>query len=1151
MSFTHLHVHSQYSILDGAANLKRLIARVTQLGMKSIAVTDHGNMYGAMEFFTEARKAGIKPIIGCEVYLARNGRQNMSDRNDRSGYHLILLARNKTGYKNLARLVSTGHTEGFYYTPRIDKEDLRKYHEGIIASSACLGGELPQVVMKHGKEKAAEIVQEYKEIFGEDYYIEIQRHGLPEQQEVNAVLLELAKEHEVKILATNDVHFIRKEDYDAHKILICLNTNSDIDDMGDLHYTGNEYLKSSEEMAELYADLPEALSNTQELAEKCEAYDIRSEVILPVFPLPEGFESEDDYLRHLTYIGAEKRFGEISDPIRERLEMELDVFCSKKFSGYFLIVADFINEARKMDVLVGPGRGSAAGSAVAFCIGITNIDPIKYNLLFERFLNPERVSMPDVDVDFDDEGREKVIAYVENKYGKARVAQIVTFGTMAAKTSIRDVARVLKLPLPDADRLAKLVPERAGITLKQAYAEVPELKQARTKGEELIRKTLTYAETLEGSARHTGLHACGVIIGPDELINHVPLCKAKDSDLFVTQYEGKFIESAGMLKMDFLGLKTLSIIKDALVNIRERHGVEIDIDTIPLDDEQTFELYQRGDTVGTFQFESEGMRTYLRELKPNNIEDLIAMNALYRPGPMDYIPLFIDRKQGRQKVVYPHPMLEEILRPTYGIMVYQEQIMQAAQIMGGFSLGKADELRRAMGKKKMDVMEQQKEVFLSGAAGKGIDAEKAEKVYITMAKFAEYGFNRSHSAAYSVVAYQTAYLKARYPAEYMAAVLTHNLSDIKKITFFIDESRRQKIPVLGPDVNESALKFTVNEKGEIRFGLGAIKGVGEAAVLELTGERKKNGKFRSVFDLVKRVNLRTVNRRTFEALAQAGAFDSFGDIHRAQYFNQAPGDDQHFIEKLVRHGSMFQERQQALQQSLFGGGDALEVADPQVPDCEPWTDLQQLQKEKDVIGFYVSGHPLDMYEIEMRHFSKVSLEILKNSLPQLKDKEIRLGGMITDAQHRTTKKGDPFGTFVLEDYTDSFQFFLFKENYLKFKHMIHEGAFVQVTVKVQLRYKSEDQLETRIQGMLLLSEVLDKQASQLILHTMIKDLTPELLSSVRKIAKANKGNCALRFRIMDSDEGLVLEMPSRSVRVNCAGMIRAISELGQFSYTIG
>lgn len=1126
--FTHLHVHTQYSILDGAANIELLIKKAKESGMKALAITDHGNMYGVLKFYSEAKKQGIKPIIGCEVYVATESRTTKEKTRGKHYHHLILLAKNLTGYHNLSKLISLGFLEGFYYKPRIDKEILEKYSEGIIVSSACLGGEVPQMVLNHGEEKAQLAIDWYKSIFKDDFYLELQNHGLPEQHKVNVTLKKLADLNGIKVIATNDVHYINKEDYDAHDILVRLNTGSDINDTkDDLHYSGQEFLKSPEEMADLFPELPEALQNTQEIVEKIEDYSIYSDVILPVFPLPEGFGSEDEYLRHLTYEGAKKLYPEITHEITERLDFELEVIKNMGFPGYFLIVQDFINKAREMDVTVGPGRGSAAGSAVAYCTGITSIDPIRYNLLFERFLNPERVSMPDIDVDFDDEGREKVLDYVVDKYGKNRVAQIVTFGTMAAKLAIRDVARVLKLPLPDADRIAKMVPEKPGITIKKAYEEVPELAAIKKNGEELERKTLQFAETLEGSARHTGTHACGVIIGRDDLINYVPLATAKDSTLMVTQYEGKLVESVGMLKMDFLGLKTLSIIKDAIKNIDRRHRIKIDIDKIPLDDNKTYELYQRGDTIGTFQFESEGMRSYLKELKPTNIEDLIAMNALYRPGPMEYIPLYIRRKHKKEKVVYPHPMLEEILTPTFGIMVYQEQIMQVAQVMGGFSLGKADLLRRAMGKKKMEIMEEQMAIFVEGAAQKGIDEKKAREVFLTMMEFAKYGFNRSHSAAYSLIAYQTAYLKAHYPAEYMAAVLTHNLSDIKKITFFIDESKRQNIPVLGPDVNESYLNFMVNDKGEIRFGLAGIKNVGENAALSIIDERTKNGKYKTIFDFAKRVNLKSVNKRSMESLALAGAFDSFEDTHRAQYFYRENSDDSIFLEKIVKYAADYQVQENASQVSLFGDFSAIEIKDPVLPVCPHWTKLEQLKNEKDVTGFYMSGHPLEDFKVEIDHFCNVNINDIKSNREQYKGKNVSFAGIVTEVNHRTSKTGNAFATFSIEDFTDFDTFILFSEDYLKFKHFLLEGSSLFIKAQIQSRNnKNRDQLDVRITSIVLLSEVIEKFVGEIRIQIPLKSITKNFTKNLNDSIKKNPGNCKLRFEILDDETNSSIAMPA-------------------------
>ena len=1140
--FAHLHVHTQYSILDGAASISKLISKTKEYGMDALAITDHGNMYGVLKFFNEAKKEGIKPIIGCEIYVARNSRFDKRNKEDRSGYHLILLAKNLKGYHNLAKLSSLGYNrDHFYYTPRIDKELLRKYSEGLIASSACLGGELPAAIMNHGKEKAIEVINEHKDIFGDDYYLEIQNSGQPEQAAVNKAIIELSDETGVKLIATNDVHFVNKEDFEAHRILICLNTGKDLDDKTSMHYTGEEYFKTPETMAESFKEVPEAIENIKEIVDKIEEYDITTKnIILPHFPIPEEFSSEDDYLRHLTYIGAKKLYIEITEDIRDRIDYELKVIKEMGFPGYFLIVQDLIAEARKMNVIVGPGRGSAAGSAVAFCTGITNIDPIKYNLLFERFLNPDRVSMPDIDIDFDDEGREKVLNYVVNKYGKEKVAQIVTFGTMAARLAIRDVARVLKLPLSEADRIAKLVPEKPGTTLKSAFKDVPELNEIRKKGEPLQRKTLKFAEILEGSARHTGTHACGVIIGPDNLMEYLPLSTTKDSQLTVTQYEGKLVESVGMLKMDFLGLKTLSIIKDAIINIYDRHGVKIEVENIPLEDEETFQLYQRGDTVGTFQFESEGMRNHLRVLKPTNIEDLIAMNALYRPGPMSYIPKYIDRKHGREKVEYPHPWLEDILKPTFGIMVYQEQIMQTAQKLGGYTLGGADILRRAMGKKQIEEMKKQRLIFVEGAKNKGVDEEKAIEVFDVMERFAEYGFNRSHSAAYSVIAYHTAYLKTHYPAEYMASVLTHNLNDIKKITFFIDESRRRNIPVLGPHLNESDLFFKVNDKGEIRFGMAAIKGVGENAVKAIIEEREKNGAFKDIFDFAKRINLRAVNKRSFEALAKAGAFDHFGNAHRAQYFFRENTDDSIFLEKIIKHAGKFQEKQNSSQVSLFGDDEDMNIPDIAMPECEPWSKIQQLKNEKEVTGFYISGHPLDDYQIEIKNFCTHSIDHLNKDIKKLRNKVITFAGMISSSTSKIAKSGNEFGLITVEDFTDSINLSLFSEAYLKFKHFLIEGSFLLIKAKVQPRYNNPDMLDIKISNMSLLAEAIKSYAREITLSVKAENINQELIQQLKNLIQKNSGICTLKIVVTDLEENISIEMKTKKNKVNPTKFIKAI-----------
>lgn len=1134
--FTHLHVHTNFSILDGAANIDVMMKKAADSGMKALAITDHGNMYGVMHFTTAAAKHGIKPIVGCEVYVTDGSRHDKRGKEDRSGYHLILLAKNKQGYENLSRICSIGFLEGFYYTPRIDKEILRKYSEGIIASSACLGGELPQALMNAGMEKAEEVIREHVEIFGEDYYLELQRHGLTEQEPVNQQLLELAQKFNLKVIATNDCHYINAEDAKAHDILICLQTGRDLDDDTRMRYSGQEYMKTADEMAKLFHDIPEAIANTQEIVDKVEEYQIVRDILLPIFPLPEGFENEDEYLHHLTYEGAKVFYDEITPEVKDRLDHELKIIRDMGFAGYFLIVQDFINEARKMKVAVGPGRGSAAGSAVAFCTGITAIDPIKYNLLFERFLNPERVSMPDIDIDFDDEGRERVMDYVIQKYGRTKVAQIVTFGTMAAKSSIRDVARVLKLPLPEADRLAKLVPEKPGTSLSDAYKEIPELQQALEDPNPLIRETLKYAKILEGSNRQTGVHACGVIIGPTDLVDCIPLSTQKDSDLPVTQYDGKYVESVGMLKMDFLGLKTLSIIKEAVKNIKRRHGIEIDPEQIPLEDEVAYQLYQRGDTVGTFQFESAGMRKYLKELKPNNIEDLIAMNALFRPGPMDFIPDFINRKHGIEKTDYPHEWLEEILTPTHGIMVYQEQIMQAAQIMAGYSLGAADILRRAMGKKKPEEMERQKVIFVEGAFQKGVDKKKAEDIFNVMAKFAMYGFNRSHSAAYSVVAYRTGYLKAHYPAEYMAAVLTNNISDLKKITLFMEECQRQNIQVAGPDVNESALNFVVNDQGVIRFGLGAIKGVGEGAVENIVEEREENGPYKNFVDFMTRISLRAVNKRVIESLAMAGAFDCFENVHRAQFFYTEEENGPTFIDKIVKYAHAQSAQKNSSQMNLFGGAEESVTADPEMPDCPRWEKLEMLKKEKEVTGMYISGHPLDNFKIQIESYCSHNLSQLQD-VDKLRNREVSFAGVILSAQHKYTKNGKPFGSFVIEDYSESLSLNLFSEDYLRVKHFLEKESFVYVKAVIAPRFKSADQYEVKIKSMMLLSDVVEKMSSDLMLEIPLSEVNAAFIDHLVENLKTHQGKCRLKIKLRDEVEKSSVEMLARKTKVEPVGFL--------------
>ena len=1110
--------------------------------MKAVAITDHGNMFGVKEFYNEAKKLGIKPIIGCEAYISVRGRKDKSGSEDRSNRHLIILAKNKKGYKNLSKLVSKGYTEGFYYKPRLDFELISQYHEGLIVSSSCLGGEIPQAIMNEGIEAAEKIVQQYKGLFGEDFYLELQRHrtGDPQtdrevfdrQQEVNKVILLLAAKYGIKVIATNDVHFINQEDAEAHDRLICLNTNSDLDDPNRLRYTKQEFFKTTAEMSVLFADVMEAIENTDEIAEKVEPYELNRDPIMPDFPLPEGFTDENEYLHHLTMEGARIRYKELSPDITERIEFELSVIRKMGFPGYFLIVQDFLRAARELGVSVGPGRGSAAGSVVAYCIRITDIDPLKYKLLFERFLNPDRISMPDIDIDFDEDGREKVIKYVVDKYGFNHVAHIITFGTMAAKMAIRDVARIQKVPLPIADKIAKLVPERPGISLSQAYEEVKELRDMKESGDELVRQTLKYAETLEGSVRHTGLHACGIIIGRSDLTECIPVCTSKDTAYLVAQFDGSHIESVGMLKMDFLGLKTLSIINDALEYILKSRGEQIDISNLPLDDSQTYEVFSRGETTGLFQFESPGMKRYLKDLKPNRFEDLIAMNALYRPGPMEYIDSFVARKHGKEKIEYTFPVMEEYLKDTYGITVYQEQVMQLSQVMAGFSRGEADTLRKAMGKKNRKMMDEMKEKFISGCSSNGLDASKVEKVWTDWEAFAQYAFNKSHSTCYALVAYQTAYLKAHYPAEFMSAVLSRNSSDIKKITSFMDECRRMNISVLGPDVNESDLKFTVNKNGDIRFGLGAIKGMGEAAVKAIIEERDANGIFTGIFDFIERVNLSSVNKKSIEAMAMAGAFDTFTQVRREQYFAITSDKESNFIETLIRYGNRLQLEKHSRQQSLFGDNGGFGPSQPLVPEAMEWTMLEKLNKEKDLIGIYLSAHPLDQYKLEIKSFTNCTLAQL-NQMADYKDKDVAIAGIVTVVHHGMTKTNKPWGWATLEDYTDSFRITLFGRDYLSFKNYFSVGYSLLIKGKVQERQfpANSNELEFRITSLHMLAEVKEELIKSISIKIPLTRIDEDFIAEIEQHATRRSGKVLLRFTVFDPAENISLDLFSRNRRV--------------------
>jgi DNA polymerase-3 subunit alpha len=1050
-----------------------------------------------------------------------------------------LIAKNEIGYKNLCRLVSLAWKDGFYYKPRIDWELLHLYHEGLIASTACLGGEIPVAIQTGNIEKAIERILEFKQLFGDDFYLELMRHktGDPKMDEevfvrqeiVNQKLKELSVQYQVKLIATNDVHFIKAGDAEAHDRLLCINTGKLVEDTTRMKYTTKEYLRTPEEMAELFADIPEALANTNEIAEKVEIYALNRSPLLPDFPLPEGFLDPNEYLAHITYEGALKRYPEITDAVKERIEFELSVVNKMGFPGYFLIVHDFIRAAREMGVWVGPGRGSAAGSVVAFCLRITDIDPLRYGLLFERFLNPDRISMPDMDIDFDEDGREKVIKWVVEKYGTNRVAQIVTFGTMAMKMAIRDVARVENLPLADADRLSKLVPMRAK-NLADAIATVPELKEAKNSKNPLVARTLKYAEELEGSVRHTGLHACGIIIGKDDLIDHIPLCTSKETDLLVTQYEGSHVESVGLLKMDFLGLKTLSILKDAVENIKYSNGIEIDLETIPMDDTEAYEIFSKGNTTGIFQFESEGMKKHLKELKPNRFEDLIAMNALYRPGPMEYIPNFIRRKHGKEKIVFDHPDMEEILKDTYGITVYQEQVMQLSMILAGFTRGQADSLRKAIGKKDTDRMASSKVEFISGCINNNITEVLAKKVWSDWEAFASYAFNKSHSACYAIIAYRSAYLKAHYQNEFMAAVLSRNVSNIDEITFLIDECKKLNVNVLGPDVNESELRFVVNSKGDIRFGLAAVKGLGNAAVDSILLERQKDGNYKNIFDFLNRVNLRTVNKKSIEALAMAGAFESFG-IHRAQFFYKLPNEEITFLEKLLRHISLVQSKQNAMQQSLFGESADMEIADPELPVCEPWSKMEQLNNEKNVIGFYMSGHPLDDYKTGLKHFANFSLDMIEK-LSELAGREVRFGGMITSAGHKINKNNKP---------------------------LLEIGKCIFITGKVDTRFWDRDkendpnavkEYEVKIHLIEPMYDLLEKRTKSVTLMLTLDALNKDSVANFKRIIKENPGEVDLKFKVKDDAEEYFVDMASRRHKVSADGFLREIEKIENIKFKL-
>ncbi len=1170
MSFSHLHVHTQFSLLDGAASIKKLYQKAVADGQPAMAITDHGNMFGVFKFVAEAYEhkhedgsLKVKPIVGCEFYVVedRTVRQFTKENKD-IRYHQLFLAKNAIGYKNLSRLCSLGYIEGLYGKyPRIDKSLIEKYHEGLIATTCCLGASVPKTILRKGEDAGETEFKWWLDLFGEDYYIELQRHGIPEQNTVNEVLLKWAIKYNVKVICSNDSHYVDQADSNAHDLLLCINT-ADMqstpkatDEEGGKGYrfgfpNDQFYFKNKAEMAETFSDIPFALSNTNEIVEKVELLSLKRDILVPAFPIPEGFMDADDYLRHLTYEGALKRYDEITPEITERLDFELHTIKTMGFPGYFLIVADFIQAGRNMGVLIGPGRGSAAGSAVAYCIGITNIDPVKYGMLFERFLNPERKSMPDIDTDFDDEGRAKVLSYVIDKYGKNQVAQIINYGTMAAKSAMKDVARVLEYPLNDAMDLTRKFPDKAKslynvfkvpieqlakdseLDLSSDDMEAVKTFREWEKGTDLRAQVLQEAQKLEGSVRNTGIHASAVIIAPSDLLEHVPLSvnTKEGGEFLVTQWDGNVVESAGLLKMDFLGLKTLTIIKNATELIEQNHGVKIDPDSIPLDDAKTFELFQRGDTTAIFQFESDGMKKHLKELKPNRFEDLIAMNALYRPGPMEYIPSFIKRKHGIETVTYDLADSEEILKETYGITVYQEQVMLLSQRLAGFTKGDADTLRKAMSKKNKLVLDKMKPQYLEGGIANGHPKEKLEKIWTDWESFAQYAFNKSHSTCYAFLANQTAYLKTHYPADFMASVL-NNSGNIEDIAFFMEECRRMGIPVLGPDVNESYIQFGVNKRGEIRCGMGRLKGAGDLAVGHIIKERAINGPFKSIFDITKRVSLKNVNKRVLEALAYGGAFDSLEDHNRARYFGSNAGETENAIEKALRFGGNHQANESANQASLFGGSSSVSLAEPKLPLCEAWGILEQLNKEKEVVGMYISGHPLDKYRFELDTFCRNDMAELADLAP-LKGKNLTFGGMITKVQHRTGKTGTKFGLFIVEDYSGSFEFPLFGKDYIDYNKYMLDGLFVYMRGKVDEKWNRPGELEVKLKYMNDLTIVKDELLKSVSVRIDPSKLNPEKANELQRIFTERKGNTPLKFLLHDPGKGWNVHAISAKYRID-------------------
>ena len=1184
--FVHLHTHSQYSILQSTSRIDDLVKAAADDKMQALSLTDHANLMGAFHFIKAIKKHNsdlvegadqIKPILGCELFVCED-HQDRSRRDN--GYQIVFIAKNKKGFENLSKMSSIAYTKGFYYVPRIDKKIVEQYKSDLIVLTGNLYGEVPSKILNLGDKQAEEALQWWSEQFGNDLYIELMRHGQEDEKRANQVLIHFAQKHQIKILATNNSYYTSKAEANAHDILLCVKEGEKQATpigrgRGFRFGLPNQeyYFKSQLEMKRIFSDLPQAITNIEEVIEKVEPFDLAREVLLPKFDIPDSFsadasndskDKENKFLRHLTLQGAKRRYGEISDEIQERLDFELEVIANTGYPGYFLIVQDLIDAARKMGVSVGPGRGSAAGSVVAYSLGITNLDPIKYDLLFERFLNPDRVSMPDIDIDFDDEGRGKVMDYVIQKYGANQVAQIITYGTMAAKSSIRDTARVLDLSLGEADRIAKLVPNiklakifssedkelRENLRMEE-FNQVKELQEI-FQGDDLAGQTLQQAKVLEGSLRNTGTHACGVIITPDDITNFVPIAAAKDSELNVTQFDNAVVEEAGLLKMDFLGLKTLTLIKDTVQLVNYRYGIDLDPDEFPLDDRLTYELFQKGETVGIFQYESIGMQKYLKDLKPNVFADLIAMNALYRPGPLEYIPSFVARKKGEEVIKYDLPEMEEYLKETYGITVYQEQVMLLSQKLAGFSKGDADLLRKAMGKKIFTLLQKLKPKFIEGGEANNHPKEVLNKIWKDWEAFASYAFNKSHSTCYAWIGYQTAYLKAHYPAEYMAAVLSNNMNDIKQVTFFMEECKRMGIKVLGPDVNESFYKFNVNDKNAIRFGMGAIKGVGKGAV-ETIIEHRKDSPYESIFDVAKKVDLRAANKKAFENLALAGGFDSFEGTHRAQYFNP-DGDGVIFLEKVIRFGSKFQESQNSAQTSLFGESIDQVYQELVIPPCEEWDNLSKLKKEREVVGIFISGHPLDDFKKEIQWFTSANLSQLKELRPLI-NKNINVAGIVNEIEHLESKNGKGWGRFTLEDYSDQFEFRIFGEEYLKFKHFISTNQFIRIKINIKegwRNYETGRLGDPRIQfiNFEMLHDVLSKNSKKITLQVDIHQLESENIKQLKKELRGFRGDKPIFFDVIDPKKQIKLTMASRKQKVNISQELLSLLEENSWHYKL-